>query len=280
MALPLRNLASKTLRHATLLAFLLVGGYPLVWMAFNAVRTEGDVRRSPFGLPTEPTLANVRRVIGSGQFGRAYWNSAVIAAASVAAATAFSALAAYAFARMRFRGRNALFMLFLAGMMIPIHVTLIPLNRLMSPGMLNLKDTYWALIGPYVGFALPVSVLILRGAFEGVPRELEEAARLDGCSAWGVFLKVALPMVRPALATVVIFNALTMWNEFAFALTLMTETEMHTLPLALWQFRSEFSAVVSETCAALCIAVLPLIVVYCLAQRHIVRGLTAGALKQ
>ena len=275
-----RRIGAKALRHATLLAFLAVAGYPLVWMAFSAVRAEGEVLSRPFGLPSPPTLDNFRKVLSTGGFGRAYFNSFVVATASVAAATAFSAMAGYAFARMRFRGRNALFLVFLAGMMIPIHVTLIPLNRLMSPGRLGLKDTYLALIGPYVGFALPVSILILRGAFESVPKDLEEAARLDGCSAWGTFWLVALPLVRPALATVVIFNALTMWNEFAFALTLMTDTSMHTLPLALWQFRSEFGMFIAQTCAALCIAVLPLLVVYCGAQRHIIKGLTAGAVKQ
>ena len=276
----MKSLGAKLTRHFILILFLIVGGYPVVWMGFSALRTEGAVQASPFGLPTSPTSQNLSRVLGSGQFGRAYLNSLIVAAVSVAAAVAFSSMAAYAFARLRFAGRNALFLVFLAGMMIPVHVTLIPLNRLMGPGLMNLKDTYLALMGPYIGFALPISILILRGAFEQVPVELEEAARIDGCSTWGVFWRVALPLVRPALATVVIFNLLTMWNEFAFALTLITEGAMRTLPLALWQFRGERGMYVGETCAALCVAVLPLFVVYCLAQRHIIRGLTAGAVKE
>jgi len=275
-----KTLLARLARQAVLIAALLLAGYPLLWMAFTAVRAEGDARAAPFGLPLQPTSAGLSKVFSAGVFGRAYLNSLGVSAVSVGLATAFSAMAAYAFARMRFRGRHALFLLFLAGMMIPVHVTLVPLNRLLGAGGLNIKDTWLALIGPYAGFALPVSVLILRGAFAQVPIELEEAARVDGCSPWGVFFHVALPLVRPALATVIIFNFLTVWNEFAFALTLVTSDRARTLPLALWRFRDDHGLYVTETCAALCVAVLPVFLVYCLAQRHIIHGLTAGAVKQ
>ena len=271
---------SGPLRHATLILFLIVAGYPLVWMAFSAVRPEGEARADPFGLPVHATGRNLAKVFRSGHFGRAYLNSVIVCGASVVLAVAFASMAAYAFARMRFRGRHILFLLFLAGMMIPTHVTLVPLNLLMRSGALNLKGTYLALIGPYVGFALPISILILRGAFEETPIELEDAARIDGCSTWGVFWRVALPLARPALATVVIFNLLTMWNEFAFALVLASDASVRTLPLALWRFSGEHDTNLAETCAALCVAVAPLFLVYCLAQRHIIRGLTAGAVKQ
>jgi len=270
----------KILFHALLIFFLVIAGYPLLWMALSAVRSEGDLRRAPFALPARPTAESFATVLRTGGFGRAYLNSLVIACAAVAVAAGLSSAAAYAFARMKFRGKDAIFFLFLAGMIIPPHVTLVPLNRLMSAGALNLKDTYLALIGPYVGFALPVSILILRAAFEEVPKELEDAARLDGCSTWTVYWRIALPLVRPAMATVVIFNFLTMWNEFAFALTLISDKTMRTLPLALWEFKGEHGMMLSQTCAALCLAVLPVLVVYILAQRHIIRGLTAGALNQ
>ena len=276
-----RRITFRTvLRHGVLIAFLVIFGYPMIWMGLSAFRTERAVRSAPFAPPTRPTKENFAVVLRSGGFGRAYLNSLIVAGGSVILAVAASAAAGYAFARMRFRGKEAVFLLFLAGMMIPVHVTLIPLNRLMSAAALNLKDTYFALIGPYVGFSLPVSILILRGAFEGVPMDLEDAARMDGCSSWGIFLHVALPLVRPALATVVIFNFLTLWNEFAFALTLVSEPAYRTLPLALWQFRGERGMYLAQTCAALCVAVLPVLFVYLLGQRHIIRGLTAGALKQ
>jgi len=276
----MRPLIRKALRHAILIAFLIIGGYPLLWMGLTSIRQEGPARRAPFALPMRPTARNLTKVLSSGGFGRAYVNSLIVSAASVALTVAAASMAAYAFARLRFRGKEIVFFAFLAGMMIPVHVTLIPLHRLMGPRGMDLKDTYWALIGPYVGFALPISMLILRSAFQRVPIELEDAARLDGCSTWGVFWRVALPLVKPALATVIIFNFLTNWNEFAFALTLINDQAMHTLPLALWRFKGEHGIRMTQTCAALCVSVAPVFLVYCLAQRHIIRGLTAGALKQ
>lgn len=267
----------SVMRHLALTLCLIVFGYPLLWMALSAVRTERAVRAAPFGLPRAATSENFAVVLRSGGFGRAYLNSAVVCGSSVFATVALAACAAYAFARMTFRGKEALFLLMLAGMMIPIHVTLIPLNRLMGAGALNLKGTLLALIAPYVGFSLPVSILVLRGAFEAVPRELEDAARMDGCPTRVIFLRIALPLVRPALATVLIFNALTLWNEFAFALTLVSDPTLRTLPLALWQFRGEYGMNLAQTCAALCVAVLPVLLLYLFAQRHILRGLTAGA---
>jgi len=263
-----------------LILCLVAAGYPILWMGVSAIRLDRDIRSRPFGAPVHPTANNLRAVFASGRFGRGYLNSLVVSGVSVAVSIAAAALAGYAFARGNFRGKELLFLLFLAGMMIPVHVTLIPLNRLMSAGPVRLKDTYFALIGPYVGFALPIGVLILRGAFEAVPRDLEDAARIDGCSHWGIFFHVGLPLVRPALATVIIFNFLTMWNEFAFALTLISRPALRTLPLALWQFKGERDVNLGQMCAALCVAVVPALVVYALAQRHIIRGLTAGAIKQ
>ena len=274
-----RPKTGRVLRHGILLVFLTLGVYPLAWMGLSAVRHEADLLEAPFSLPARVTMQNVRTVLRSGAFGRAYVNSIVVCTGGVACAVALSALAAFAFARLEFRGRDLLFLLFLGGMMIPVHVTLIPLNRLLGARGLGLKDTYWALIGPYAGFALPVSILILRGAFANIAQDLIDAARIDGCTVWGVFWHVGLPLVRPALATVTIFNFLTMWNEFAFALTLMNNSRMRTLPLALWQFKGERGMMIAETCAALCVAVVPALLVYCVAQKQIIRGLTAGALK-
>ena len=280
MSLRRRLTLPAVCRHVLLITLLLIFGYPLAWMGVSALRTDPAVRSAPFALPTQPTTENFSLVIRNAGFGRAYLNSLAIVASSVALAVAASALAAFAFARIRFRGRGPLFLLFLAGMIIPVHVTLIPLNRLLGPNALNLKNTLLALIGPYVGFSLPVSILILRGAFAALPVELEDAARIDGCSTWAVFRHIALPLVKPALATVIIFNFLTLWNEFAFALTLISRHTHRTLPLALWQFKGEHGMNIAHTCAALCASILPVLLVYLLAQKHIIRGLTAGALKQ
>ena len=272
---------SKTatiLRHLLLLLFLLFTAYPLLWMALCAFRTEGDAQAHPLALPAQWVLDNLSTVFRDGGFGAAYLNSLLLCIASVIVAVAFAAFAAFAFSQMRFPGRNLLFVLFLLGMMIPIHVTLIPLNQLMGSSGLGLKGSLLALAGPYIGFALPVSILILRNAFNALPKELLDAARVDGCTAWGVFWNVALPLSRPSLATVFIFNFLTMWNEFAFALTLLGPDNA-TLPIALNNFKGERGMYLAETCAALAVVVVPLLVIYIFAQKHIIKGLTAGAVK-
>jgi raffinose/stachyose/melibiose transport system permease protein len=267
------------LRHLLLLAMLVVAAYPLVWMCLAAFRLEGDAQMRPLGWPSPWTWQNFAQVFRSGSFGSAYRNSLLLCSSSVLLSIAVAAPAAFAFAQCRFRGRHFLFVLFLFGMMIPLHVTLIPLNRLLGSGALNFKGSLWALVGPYVGFALPISILILRGAFAALPRDLLDAGRIDGCSAWGVFRHIAMPIARPALATVIIFNFLTMWNEFAFALTLLGPGQS-TIPLALSEFKGEHDVQITLVSAALCLVVIPLLIVYVFAQKHILRGLTAGAVKE
>ena len=274
-----KRLTTLALRHLVLLAFLVATSYPLLWMIMTAFRQEGDAQARPLGLPKQWVLDNLTTVLRSGNFGQAYLNSLLLCAASVTVAVSLAALAAFAFAQLRFRGNQILFLLFLVGMMIPVHVTLIPLNRLLGTQGLGIKGGLLALAGPYIGFALPLSILILRGAFAALPADLLDASRVDGCTTWGVFRHVALPLSRPALATVIIFNFLTMWNEFAFALTLLGPGKS-TLPLALTQFKGEHDIQITLTSAALALVVVPLIIVYVFAQKHIIRGLTAGAVKE
>ncbi len=267
------------LRHLLLLLFLLFTAYPLLWMALCAFRTEGDAQEHPLALPAKFVWDNMANVLRSGSFGSAYLNSLLLCSISVVIAVTFSALAAFAFAQMSFKGKDLLFYFLILGMMIPVHVTLIPLNRLLGSSGLGIKGGLAALAGPYIGFALPVSILILKGAFSSLPKDLLDAARVDGCNAMQVFLHVALPLSRPALATVIIFNFLTMWNEFAFALTLLGPG-VRTLTLALNDFKGEHDIMITQTSAALLLVVLPLVIVYVFAQKHIIRGLTAGAVKE
>jgi len=265
-------------RHLLSIGFLLLTTYPLLWMTLTALRHESDAQQRPLALPAQWTLENLREVLASGNFLQAWLNSLLLCTAAVLLAIASAALAAFAFAQFRFPGRNLLFVLFLLGMMIPVHVTLIPLNQLLGANALNLKGGLEALIGPYAGFALPISILILRRAFEAVPQELLDAGALDGCSRWQVFWHIGLPLARPALSTVLIFNFLSMWNEYAFALTLLGPG-CQTLPLAITEFKGEHDLRITAVCAALLLVLIPLVIVYLFAQKHIIRGLTAGSIK-
>ncbi len=267
------------LRQLLLGGYLLFTLYPLVWLTLTAFRQEGDAQQRPLGLPAVWTWENLKSVWQSGSFGQAYLNSLTICTLAVALTLILAALASFAFAFFRFRGKNALYVLFLLGMMIPVHITLIPLNRLMGAGGLNFKGSLWCLLGPYIGFALPVSILILRRAFEAVPGEMLDAGQMDGCTSWQTFWHIALPMVKPALSTVLIFNFLTAWNEYAFALTLLGPG-CQTIPLAITEFKGEHDIQITSICAALLLIVVPLLVLYACAQKHIVNGLTAGAVKE
>lgn len=265
-------------RHLLLIGFLLLTTYPFLWMTLTALRQEGDAQQRPLGMPAQWTLENLRQVLANGNFLQAWRNSFLLCSVAVIIAIATAAMAAFAFARFRFRGANLLFLLFLLGMMLPAHITLIPLNQLLGANMLNLKGGLGALIGPYAGFALPISILILRRAFEALPQELFDAGALDGCSQWKVFWHIALPLSKPALSTVLIFNFLTMWNEYAFALTLLGP-RCQTIPLAISEFKGEHDLRITAVCAALLLVLIPLIAVYLFAQKQIIRGLTAGSVK-
>jgi raffinose/stachyose/melibiose transport system permease protein len=210
--------------------------------------------------------------------GRLYKNSIIVSTLSMILTVAISALAGYGLGRIRFAGRTVVYALVLVGLTIPLQIALIPLFiNLRSLGLLN---TRLALIGPYTGFGLAFGTYIMKGFFEGLPRELEEAARLDGASEFGIFARVMLPLTRPALATIAIFLFLQNWNEFLFALTFITEGGMRTLPTGIYALlSSEFYGNYPILAASLVLFSIPVLVLYFLFQRQFIEGLTAGALK-
>jgi raffinose/stachyose/melibiose transport system permease protein len=210
--------------------------------------------------------------------GRLYGNSIAVSTLSMVITVAISALGGYGLGRIRFAGRGVVYALVLVGLTIPLQIALIPLFiNLRSLGLLN---TRLALIGPYTGFGLAFGTYIMKGFFEGLPRELEEAARLDGASEFGIFARVMLPLTRPALATVAIFLFLQNWNEFLFALTFITEGRMRTLPTGIYALlSSEFYGNYPILAASLVLFSVPVLILYFLFQQQFIEGLTAGALK-
>jgi raffinose/stachyose/melibiose transport system permease protein len=210
--------------------------------------------------------------------GRLYWNSIVVSTLSMLVTVAISALAGYGLGRIRFAGRGVVYSLVLIGLTIPLQIALIPL--FMNLKALGLLNTRLALIGPYTGFGLAFGTYIMKGFFEGLPRELEEAARLDGAGEFAIFARIMLPLTRPALATVAIFLFLQNWNEFLFALTFITEGAMRTLPTGIYALlSSEFYGNYPILAASLVLFSIPVLVLYFLFQKQFIEGLTAGALK-
>lgn len=259
------------------LLWLLVAGLPFWFMVQSGFKSQFELLSAPFwALPGQWSLANFRTVL-AGEFPRSLLNSLIVVSVSVTLILATASMAAYAFARLNVRFHRVLFGVIVAGLAIPVHVTLIPVYLLTTS--MGLYDTLWALIGPYVAFNLPISVFILTEFMREIPKELEEAARMDGAGAVSVFVRVILPLSRPGLVTVGIYNAVALWNEFVFAYVLTSSPANRTLPLAIWDYQGQYAANVPLIMAVLSLSALPLILVYVVAQERVTAGMMAGAIK-
>ncbi|MEV4291027.1 carbohydrate ABC transporter permease [Nonomuraea bangladeshensis] len=255
--------------------WLLVVIVPIYWIVITSFKSQSNYyAENPFAPPAEPTLANYELVIESG-FIRYFVNSLVVAIGAVAPAVAVSFMAAYAIVRgggSRFlRSTNSLFLM---GLAIPLQATVIPIYLIII--RLHLYDTLLALILPSIAFAIPLSVLVLSNFIRDVPKELFESMRLDGASEWGTLWHLALPLTRPAVVTVTIYNALAIWNGFLLPLILTQSPEQRTLPLALASFQGQYSINVPAVLAAVVLTTLPILVLYVLGRRQLLAGLTAG----
>ena len=229
-------------------------------------------------VPVPPHPENYPRAWVASNIGRLYWNSVYVSTVSMVVTVAISAMAGYGLGRLRFAGRGLVYGIVLVGLTIPLQIALIPLFiNLRTLGLIN---TPLALIGPYTAFGLAFGTYIMKGFFQGLPRELEEAARLDGAGEFRIFARVMLPLTRPALATVATFLFLQNWNEFLFALTFVTEGRMRTLPTGIYALlSSEFYGNYPILAASLVLFSVPVLVLYFLFQQQFIEGLTAGALK-
>lgn len=261
-----------------LLALLLLTftGYPFLYMVLTSFKTQEQYFLDPFSLFTSVQFGNYLLAFKMGLMNY-FINSLIITVVSVLLIVLLAALASYPLSRIRFRYSKWLFMLFISGMMLPIHSTLIPIFKLTHD--MGLYDSMMALLGPYIAFSLPISIFILTQFMTELPREIEEAAEIDGCTHRMIFWKIVLPTVTPALAAIVIYNFIHIWTEFIFALVLITTPERMTLPLGMQKFYGEFTVNVPALMAALTMASLPILLVYFFAQEKIVKGLTGGAVR-
>ncbi|HXF61884.1 MAG TPA: carbohydrate ABC transporter permease [Caldilineaceae bacterium] len=270
---------TNTLLYLILTVMAVVWLVPLVIIILTALRSQGDlIGNGVFAWPERIVWANFGRAWGIGNFSTYFRNSALLIVVKVPLGIILASLAAYPLAKMDFRFRTVIFIFFLLGLAIPVHVTLTPLLVMMK--QLGIAGHLAALLPPYVVFGLPFQIFVMRGFFRTVPSELLEAARLDGASEWGIFWRILMPLSTPALATLFIIDALATWNELLIALVLISATEWRTVPVGLLQFQGQFSSRYTEMMAGVLISILPIIVLYIFLQRYMVSGLTAGALKE
>jgi len=258
--------------HLFLIAVAVTCVYPLLWMVSASLKTQQTVFADVSLVPQQAHFENYVTAWQAGGFGRYFVNSIFYTTATVVGILVIASLAAYAFSRFRFRGRTVLFVMFLAAMMVPVPGSFVALFVLLNK--LHLRNTPLGYILCMINVGLPLSIFLLKTFFDTMPRELEDAARIDGCSKIGMWRHVALPLAKPVLAVVVIFNALNVWNEYLLALIVFDHKHLMPLQRALMVFRGEFLTDYPLLMAGLTITALPIIIVYLVMQKHIVRGVT------
>ncbi|MBK1867489.1 carbohydrate ABC transporter permease [Aestuariivirga sp. YIM B02566] len=248
--------------------------FPAIWMVYSAFKSNREIFRSPFGLPAEWRFENFTKAWIEGGLGALFLNTIIVTGLGVAMSVFFASMAAYAFTRLDFPGRRALARLFLVGLLLPPPAVAIALFTQLSA--LGLINTLWALILTNGAWTIALTTYLLGGYFRSLKREMEEAALLEGANRFQIFWHVVMPLVKPAMITVAILNAINIWNELLFALLFISDDAKRTLPAGIVRFSGYHSTDYSLIFAALTITTIPIMIFYFICQRHVMRGLTAA----
>jgi raffinose/stachyose/melibiose transport system permease protein len=278
---PRRISGSGAARYVILLLVAAAVVLPLVFAVLGGAKENGQLVGSPVALIPAPwVLSNYTNVLfgpSSKDFWQELFNSAMVAIVAVSLTVVAASLAAFTFARMVFRGREAMYTLFTMGLLFPSAVAILPLFILIR--QIGLTGSLLGVALPQAAFGLPLSIIILRPFFKSIPVELEDAAKIDGCSNFGFFWRVLLPLVRPALATVSVLAFIGTWNAFMLPLIVLGDEPTWTLPLGVMNFRGQYSSDQALILAYTVTAAIPAIIFYIFAERQLVGGLTGGAVK-
>jgi ABC-type glycerol-3-phosphate transport system permease component len=272
-----RRLA-KILTYGALLAGLVFVALPFVLMVSTSLKPQAYTFEYPPRLiPQEITLSNYVKALSKDSFGLYFLNSLFVAVIATGLTVFLSSLLAYAFARLEFPAKESLFYVLLLGMMIPPVMLIIP--QFLIAKRLDLLNNLWGLIVVYVAMNLSMQTFLLRGFFEDIPRELEEAVLIDGGGRWTIFWRIVLPLSRPGLAVVAIFTFLYSWDEFPWAHVAIKETTKRTLPIAIALFQNQHLTQWGQVFAASIVALIPVIVIFAVFQRYFIRGIATSGLK-
>lgn len=267
----------KILIYVLLCVLALVYILPLLWMLSVSFKTNGEVFASPFSLPKVWQFKNFSFAWNNGKLGIATLNSAIVCGISLVVSLFVGSMAAFAIGRMKWKFSSTVMSFFLIGMMVPVHCVLIPLFVRFSG--LNLTNSLTGLILPYITFSLPMTIFLMTGFFKSMPKEMFEAACIDGCSIYGCFGRIGLPLAKTGMFVAGLMTFVANWNELLLAMVFISDTEKKTLPVTLTYFVGPYSTNYVQMFAAIIIAIAPTIVVYCIFSNQIVEGLTAGAVK-
>jgi raffinose/stachyose/melibiose transport system permease protein len=268
--------AERTATYAIAILFAVVAIAPLLGVLLASLHPPGTLLTG-IALPHRLSLATFGTAWRDGSFSTLMLSSLIVASAVVVATVVLAVPAGFAFGTMRFPGSNALFFLFLSGLVVPFEALIVPLYY--DFRSLDLTNTYWALILPQAGLSLSFGVFWMRAFFRSVPRTLIEAARIDGASSWKIMTRVLLPLGRAVVLTMVLLVFMWTWNEFLLALVMVSDPARQTAPLGLSVFKSRFGVDVPSISAASILVSLPVLVLYVFLQRHFIRGVLSGAVK-
>lgn len=260
-----------------LLIMVIVCIYPIVWMFFGSMKDKAEFYTNIWGLPKQLHLDNYISAWKNADLGRRFINSLIVTIGSMCIMIPVTSCAAYAVARLDFKGKNLIYMYLLLGIMIPAGVLGIPTFTVaMKMGLLN---SHFGLMLIYAAQNIAMGMFIMRGFFISLPKELEEAAMIDGCSRFGCFVRIIVPLAKAGVATQVIFNGLTIWNDYFMANIMITRDELRTLPLSIANFVGKHSTNYPELFAMLTMTTIPVIIVFILSQKSFIEGVAAGAVK-
>ncbi len=274
-----RRLATRVLQYFILSIIVVIVFVPIVILVFGALKTRGEYLSHPYAIPVPVRWENITLILRNASY--SFWpmlrNSVVVMLIVTALVVIVCSLAAFVFARMEFRGKGLAFNLFTLGLMFPINVAILPVYFVLR--QIDLIDSLWGVIVVQTAFLLSGNIMILRGFFTAIPVELQEAAYIDGCTVIDFFWRILLPLARPALSTVAALTMIISWNDLLVPLVVLNNDKFWTLPLGTMQFQGQYGQDLSLVSAFVALSALPTIIFYIFAERQIVSGLTAGAIK-
>jgi raffinose/stachyose/melibiose transport system permease protein len=264
--------------HCLLFSYSLLIIFPLITMFLSSFKSSREIFLFPYSLPKIVRFENYVQVWVQGNFGRYFGNSLLVTGVTMTLVLFIGSMAAFGIARYQYKLNTVVYLLFLSGIMLPLKAAIIPLFLMLK--QLHLLNTLYALILVYTAMSLPSTVFILTGFMRSLPRDLEDAARIDGCHEFAIYWKIVMPLVKPALVLVTIYNAIPIWNDFFFPLVFIQSEHLKTLPLGMTVFFGQYQTDWGLLFTALSVAILPMIALYLFLSKHFITGMTAGAVKQ
>lgn len=274
-----RHMFSKVFVNLILILFSLSCIFPLIWMFYSSLKEKRVFNADIVGLPANPTISNYTKVLTNPDYHiyQSMFNSLRTTFISIVLIVTCGFIVGYIISRIKFKLNRVIYVMFLMGMLIPIHSLLVPIYIVFKN--FGLTDKWYTLIIPYVAFGLPIAIFLVEGFVKGIPVALEEAAAIDGSSFSRTLFSIILPVTKPILTTIAIIQTFACWNEFSFALVLISNTKFQTVPLAMTQFTGQFASDYPKIMAAMLLTMSPILVLYFVFSKQIIKGMVAGAVK-